>query len=160
RGRAPDRPDLPRARRGSVQPLARCAVEPVVAGSARAAARGVRLPHLELVPDHAEDDAAAVRGRQEGSGRGDYRRGARGCNRLLPRAGGGGEVGGFMKRSTQPIYWSLFGAGGMLAALIGPALVFITGIAAPAGVLPGLMSYPNALAFARNGLGKLFLFLV
>ena len=65
-----------------------------------------------------------------------------------------------MKRSNQPIYWSLFGAGGMLAALIGPALVFITGIAAPAGVLPGLMSYPNALAFARNGIGKLFLFLV
>ena len=65
-----------------------------------------------------------------------------------------------MKRSNQPIYWSLFGAGGMLAALIGPALVFITGIAGPSGVLPGLMSYPNALAFARNGLGKLFLFLV
>ena len=65
-----------------------------------------------------------------------------------------------MKRSNQPIYWSLFGAGGMLAALIGPALVFITGIAAPAGVLPGLMSYPNALAFARNGAGKVFVFLV
>jgi fumarate reductase subunit D len=65
-----------------------------------------------------------------------------------------------MKRSNQPIFWSLFGAGGMLAALIGPALVFITGIASPAGVLPGLMSYPNAVAFARNGWGKLFLFLV
>jgi len=65
-----------------------------------------------------------------------------------------------MKRSNQPIFWSLFGAGGMLAALIGPALVFITGIAAPAGALPGLMSYPHALAFARNGIGKLFLFLV
>ena len=65
-----------------------------------------------------------------------------------------------MKRSNQPIFWSLFGAGGMLSALIGPALVFITGIAAPAGVLPGLMSYPHALAFARNGWGKLALFLV
>ena len=65
-----------------------------------------------------------------------------------------------MKRSNAPVFWALFGAGGMLAALIGPALVFITGIAAPAGVLPALMSYPNALAFARNGIGKLFLFLV
>ena len=65
-----------------------------------------------------------------------------------------------MKRSNQPIYWSLFGAGGMLAALIGPALVFITGIAAPSGLLPGLMSYQHTLAFARNGIGKLFLFLV
>jgi fumarate reductase subunit D len=65
-----------------------------------------------------------------------------------------------MKRSNQPILWSLFGAGGMLAALVGPALVFITGIAAPTGVLPDLMSYRHALAFARNGAGKLFLFLV
>ena len=50
-----------------------------------------------------------------------------------------------MKRSNAPIFWSLFGAGGMLAALIGPALVFITGIAAPHGwLLPReLMNYPN-----------------
>jgi fumarate reductase subunit D len=40
-----------------------------------------------------------------------------------------------MKRSNEPIFWSLFGAGGMLAALIGPALVFITGIAVPLGLL-------------------------
>ncbi|MEI6722867.1 MAG: fumarate reductase subunit D, partial [Betaproteobacteria bacterium] len=32
-----------------------------------------------------------------------------------------------MKRSNAPIFWSLFGAGGMLSALTGPALVFITG---------------------------------
>jgi len=37
-----------------------------------------------------------------------------------------------MKRSNLPIFWSLFGAGGTLAALLGPVLVFITGIAAPA----------------------------
>ena len=65
-----------------------------------------------------------------------------------------------MKRSNAPIFWSLFGAGGILSALIGPALVFITGIAAPSGLLPDLMSYPHALAFARNGAGKAFLFLV
>ena len=65
-----------------------------------------------------------------------------------------------MKRSNAPIFWSLFGAGGMLSALIGPALVFITGIAAPLGLLPDLMSYRHALAFARNGAGKAFLFLV
>ena len=65
-----------------------------------------------------------------------------------------------MKRSNAPIFWSLFGAGGMLSALIGPALVYITGIAAPSGLLPDLMSYAHALAFARNGAGKAFLFLV
>jgi len=66
-----------------------------------------------------------------------------------------------MSRSHEPIFWSLFGAGGMLAALIGPALVFITGIAVPLGLLPGeLMSYPNLLAFAGHWVGKLFIFAV
>jgi fumarate reductase subunit D len=31
------------------------------------------------------------------------------------------------KRSNAPIFWGLFGAGGMIAALVGPMLVFITG---------------------------------
>lgn len=67
-----------------------------------------------------------------------------------------------MKRSNEPIFWSLFGAGGMLAALIGPALVFITGIAVPFGLIfkPDTMSYEHMLAFAQNWVGKCFLFAV
>jgi fumarate reductase subunit D len=67
-----------------------------------------------------------------------------------------------MKRSNAPIFWSLFGAGGMLSALLGPMLVFITGIAVPLGLLlpQDLMSYPRMLAFARNWAGKGFLFAV
>lgn len=67
-----------------------------------------------------------------------------------------------MKRSNAPIFWSLFGAGGLLSALMGAMLVFITGIAVPAGLLlpPDLMDYRRMLAFAQNGLGKLFAFLV
>lgn len=67
-----------------------------------------------------------------------------------------------MKRSNEPIVWSLFGAGGMLAALIGPALVFITGIAVPFGLLlpTDLMSYPGMLAFAEHWAGKAFVFAV
>ncbi len=67
-----------------------------------------------------------------------------------------------MKRSNEPIFWSLFGAGGMLAALIGPALVFITGIAVPSGLIfaPDTMSYGNMLAFAQHWVGKCFLFAV
>ncbi len=67
-----------------------------------------------------------------------------------------------MKRSNEPIFWSLFGAGGMLAALIGPALVFITGIAVPFGLIyaPDTMSYANMHAFAQNWIGKIFLFAV
>jgi fumarate reductase subunit D len=67
-----------------------------------------------------------------------------------------------MKRSNAPIYWLLFGAGGMLSALLGPALVFITGLAAPLGVLPTAPMGPcaSALAFARHPIGKLALFAV
>jgi len=61
-----------------------------------------------------------------------------------------------LKRSNKPIFWSLFGAGGMLAALIGPMLIFITGIAVP----PQAMSYERVLTFARSGLGKAAIFLV
>ena len=68
-----------------------------------------------------------------------------------------------MKRSHEPIFWSLFGVGGMLAALIGPALVFITGIAVPAGLLllpADTLSYRHMLAFSTNWIGKLFLLAV
>lgn len=66
-----------------------------------------------------------------------------------------------MKRSNAPIFWSMFGAGGMLSALLGPALVLITGIAVPLGILPpGTLSYPRMLAFAQNALGKAFLFVI
>jgi succinate dehydrogenase subunit D len=66
-----------------------------------------------------------------------------------------------MKRSNQPVFWVLFGAGGMLSALVGAALVFVTGLGGPLGWLgPGLMSYPNLLALSRNALGKAFAFAV
>ena len=61
-----------------------------------------------------------------------------------------------MKRSNKPIFWSLFGAGGTLSALIGPMLVLITGILVPLSiVLPqDTMSYDRMLALAQNGFGK------
>ncbi|HJV26497.1 MAG TPA: fumarate reductase subunit FrdD [Aromatoleum sp.] len=66
------------------------------------------------------------------------------------------------KRSNAPIFWALFGAGGMLAALLGPALVFLTGIALPLELIfpPDALSWPHALAFARHWAGKAFLFAV
>jgi fumarate reductase subunit D len=67
-----------------------------------------------------------------------------------------------LKPSNAPVFWLLFGAGGMLAALFGPMLVFITGLAVPLGwALPGdLLSYPRALAFAQHWAGKAFLFAI
>lgn len=57
-----------------------------------------------------------------------------------------------MSKSNEPIWWSLFSAGGVVAALLVPVNIFLTGIAWPLGILPGdflqyskmqmLMSHP------------------
>jgi fumarate reductase subunit D len=62
-----------------------------------------------------------------------------------------------MKRSNEPVFWALFGAGGMLSALIGPVLIFITGIAVPLGFLlpKHTLSYARVQAFAQQPFGKL-----
>jgi fumarate reductase subunit D len=67
-----------------------------------------------------------------------------------------------MKRSNAPFFWLMFGAGGMLSALLGTALVFITGLATPLGVglKTDFMSYSHTLAFAQNFVGKGFVFVV
>ena len=67
-----------------------------------------------------------------------------------------------MKRSNDPIFWSLFGAGGMLSALVGAALVFVTGIGVPRGILVSkdLMQYQHMLAFAQHWFGKIIVFAV
>ena len=61
-----------------------------------------------------------------------------------------------MKRANEPIFWSLFGAGGVLSALLGPILILITGIIAPTGtgMPPEAMAYPRVLAFAQTWCGK------
>lgn len=66
------------------------------------------------------------------------------------------------RRSPEPIFWALFGAGGMLSALIAPMLAFITGIAVPlAFLLPAdAMSYRNMLALAQHPIGKALLLAV
>jgi len=67
-----------------------------------------------------------------------------------------------VKRSHEPVFWSLFGAGGILAALCGVALVFVTGLGAPLGwiVSPRLMEFDTLRAFAGQGFGKLVIFAV
>ena len=62
-----------------------------------------------------------------------------------------------MKRSHEPIFWSLFGAGGVLSALVAPLLIFITGIIAPGGLwMPSeALEYSRVLGFAQLWFGKL-----
>lgn len=67
-----------------------------------------------------------------------------------------------MRRSNEPIVWSLFGIGGVLSALLGPVLILITGIIAPTGIGMPLeaMAYPRMLAFAQSWFGKVVLLVV
>lgn len=63
------------------------------------------------------------------------------------------------RRSNEPVAWSLFGAGGMLLAFVGPALVCLTLV-----VLPVLSAgdtaavYPLLLASLRHPVGALVAF--
>ena len=61
-----------------------------------------------------------------------------------------------MKRSHEPIFWSLFGAGGVLSALLAPILIFITGIITPIGIwMPHqALAYERVLAFSQHWIGK------
>jgi fumarate reductase subunit D len=66
-----------------------------------------------------------------------------------------------MAKSNKPILWSLFAGGGMLSAFVTPAMVFMTGIAVPLGLLgTDALSYERMLALVQNPLGKLVLFAV
>lgn len=61
-----------------------------------------------------------------------------------------------MAKSNKPIFWSLFAAGGTLAAFLAPVLVLLFLLAA-LGYAPSLFSYTQLHAFAAHWFGKLFL---
>jgi fumarate reductase subunit D len=67
-----------------------------------------------------------------------------------------------MKRSHEPIFWSLFGAGGVLSALLAPVLILITGIITPIGLWmpPQALDYARVLPFAQHWFGKALLLAV
>ena len=49
-----------------------------------------------------------------------------------------------MAKSNEPIWWSLFSAGGVVAAFLVPIHILLTGIAWPLGMVP-----ENTLGYAR-----------
>ena len=65
------------------------------------------------------------------------------------------------KRSNEPVFWSLFGAGGVIVAFILPVIIFITGLAFPLGIMPPeALAYDRIHSFATNWAGKLFILAV
>jgi succinate dehydrogenase subunit D len=60
-----------------------------------------------------------------------------------------------MARSNKPILWLPFAAGGLVAALITPILIFITGVLVPAGIFR--LPYEKVFAVAHDPVGKLIL---
>ena len=56
------------------------------------------------------------------------------------------------KRSNAPVYWSLFGAGGMLSALVAPGIVV--------ALIGGRIDYSSIHSIAQSFFGKAFLFAI
>ncbi|MDH3741963.1 MAG: fumarate reductase subunit D, partial [Hyphomicrobiales bacterium] len=66
-----------------------------------------------------------------------------------------------MAKSNKPIVWSLFAGGGLVSAFLIPAMIVITGLAVPMGLLPeDALAYDRMLALTGNPIGKLVLFAV
>ena len=61
-----------------------------------------------------------------------------------------------MARSNKPILWLPFAGGGLVAALITPVLILITGVLVPLGIRH--LHYETIAAFAHHPVGKLILF--
>jgi fumarate reductase subunit D len=71
-----------------------------------------------------------------------------------------------MAKSNEPIWWSLFAAGGVVAALFTPALILITGLLLPfldqGYTIPGLdgVKHGRIHAIVGSAWGRTFLFVV
>lgn len=61
------------------------------------------------------------------------------------------------KRTNDPFWWSLFGAGGTLSAFFIPVHVFLFGIAIPLGWFAS-PDYESLLQLARHPISRIYLF--
>ena len=61
------------------------------------------------------------------------------------------------RRSIEPLLWLLFSAGGVLAALLGPILLLLFGVAFPLGWLSP-PDHEYLLSVLRHPLARVFLF--
>ena len=64
-----------------------------------------------------------------------------------------------MKKTIEPFWWGLFGAGGAISALFIPVLILLNGLAIPLGWID-TPSYQHLLTLVKYPLTRLFLFAV
>ena len=55
-----------------------------------------------------------------------------------------------MRASNEPFFWSMFSAGGMVAAMVIPALIIVTGFLLPAGAV----DFDRLHAVLTNPIGR------
>ncbi|MCE0493941.1 fumarate reductase subunit FrdD [Vibrio salinus] len=64
------------------------------------------------------------------------------------------------KRSDEPVWWGLFGAGGTWFAMISPVTILVLGVLAPLGILDAdAFSYDRVADFAGSFIGGIFVIL-
>lgn len=64
-------------------------------------------------------------------------------------------------KTMEPLWWGLFSAGGVVAALFVPVHIFLQGLAAPSGlVAEDLLSYERMVKLTSHPLAKLYLFVL
>lgn len=66
-----------------------------------------------------------------------------------------------MAKSNEPIWWSLFSAGGVIAAFLVPIHIFLTGIAWPLGWVAGdTLDYAKMQALLSHPIARLYCFVL
>ena len=66
-----------------------------------------------------------------------------------------------MAKSNEPIWWSLFSAGGVVAAFLIPIHIILTGIAWPLGLLPPeTLDYSRVQALVSHPIARLYCFVL
>jgi len=63
------------------------------------------------------------------------------------------------KRSDEPIFWGLFGAGGMWSAIVSPIVILLVGILLPLELLPDSAAL-SLFMVPATWLGKIFMLLM
>ena len=66
-----------------------------------------------------------------------------------------------MTKNFEPLWWSLFSAGGVVAALFLPIMILLSGIAMPLGWVDGdVFSYQRVLGLVSHPIARIFFFVL